>query len=166
MAQAVRLDVNGTIHTLNVDDPDMPLLYALRDELGMNNPHFGCGLSQCGACTVLMDGQPTRSCITPLSTVAARKVVTLAGLGTPDDPHPLQTAFVEAQALQCGYCLNGWMMTAAALVRDKPHATLEEIKQGLAGLICRCGTHMSIIRAVARVTGAQVTDGVVAEERL
>ena len=154
MPQTITLDVNGTVHTLSVDDPDMPLLYALRDELGLNNPHFGCGLAQCGACTVHLDGWPTRSCVTPLSSIGSAKVVTLAGLGTEEHPHPLQIAFVEAQATQCGYCLNGWMMTAAALVRDKPHATLQEIKDGLSGLKCRCGTHMSIIRAVARVTGA------------
>jgi aerobic-type carbon monoxide dehydrogenase small subunit (CoxS/CutS family) len=154
MAQAIRLDVNGTSHQLTVDDPDMPLLYALRDELQFNNPHFGCGLAQCGACTVHVDGEPIRSCITPLSSIDGRSVVTLAGLGTRDHPHPLQTAFADVQATQCGYCLNGWMMTAAALVRDKPHASIEEIKDGLSGIKCRCGTHMSIIRAVARVTGA------------
>jgi aerobic-type carbon monoxide dehydrogenase small subunit (CoxS/CutS family) len=155
MAQTnVMLDVNGMSHHLSVDDPDMPLLYALRDELGLNNPHFGCGLAQCGACTVHVDGLPRRSCVTPLSAVQGHQVVTLAGLGTPEHPHALQTAFIETQATQCGYCLNGWMMTAAALVRDKPSASLQEIKDGLSGLKCRCGAHMSIIRAVARVTGA------------
>jgi aerobic-type carbon monoxide dehydrogenase small subunit (CoxS/CutS family) len=154
MAQTVQLDVNGTSHRMTVDDPDMPLLYALRDELALGNPRFGCGLAQCGACTVHVDGEPTRSCVTPLSAVTGRKVVTLAGLGTPDHPHPLQTAFAEGQATQCGYCMNGWIMTAAALIRDKPRATVGEIKQALTGLKCRCGTHMSIIRAVARVTGA------------
>ncbi len=154
MAQAVTLQVNGTSHRITVDDPDMPLLYALRDELGLNNPHFGCGLAQCGACTVHVSGEPTRSCVTPLSSIGGQPVVTLAGLGTPEQPHPLQTAFAEVQATQCGYCLNGWMMTAAALVRDKPRASIAEIKDGLSGLKCRCGTHMSIIRAVARVTGA------------
>ena len=154
MAQAVTLNVDGTTHAFTVDDPDMPLLYALRDELHLDNPRFGCGLAQCGACTVHVDGVPTRSCLTPLSGLSGSKVVTLAGLGTPEHPHPLQTAFVEVQATQCGYCLNGWMMTAAALVRDKPHASIEEIKDGLSGLKCRCGTHMSIVRAVARVTGA------------
>jgi nicotinate dehydrogenase subunit A len=154
MTQPMHLEVNGTSHTLQIDDPDMPLLYALRDELGLNNPHFGCGLAQCGACTVLLDGKPTRSCLTPLSSVEGKHVVTLAGLGTEEHPHPLQLAFAEVQATQCGYCLNGWIMTAAALVREKPRATLEEIKHGLAGIKCRCGTHMSIIHAVARVTGA------------
>lgn len=154
MTQAVQLQVNGTAHALSVDDPDMPLLYALRDELGLDNPRFGCGLAQCGACTVHVDGTPTRSCITPLSAVAGRPVTTINGLGTPEHPHPLQTAFAELQATQCGYCMNGWMMTAAALVRDRPRASIEEIKEALSGLKCRCGTHMSIIRAVARVTGA------------
>jgi nicotinate dehydrogenase subunit A len=154
MAQAISLQVNGTSHQFTVDDPDMPLLYALRDELGLDNPRFGCGLAQCGACTVHVDGEPTRSCVTPLSSIAGRSVVTMAGLGTPDHPHALQTAFADVQATQCGYCLNGWMMTAAALVRDKPRASIDEIKEGLSGLKCRCGTHMSIIRAVARVTGA------------
>ncbi len=154
MGQTVRLDVDGIVHQVTVDDPDMPLLYALRDELGLNNPRFGCGLAQCGACTVHVDGAPTRSCLTPLSSVGGSRVVTIAGLGTPDRPHKLQTAFAEVQATQCGYCMNGWMMTAAALVRDKPHASLDDIKDALSGLKCRCGTHMSIIRAVARVTGA------------
>jgi aerobic-type carbon monoxide dehydrogenase small subunit (CoxS/CutS family) len=132
----------------------MPLLYALRDELGFNNPHFGCGLAQCGACTVHLDGAPTRSCVLPLSAAAGKQITTLAGLGTPAQPHPLQTAFIEEQATQCGYCLNGWIMTAAALVRDNPRATKSEIQQALSGVKCRCGSHMSIIRAVARVTGA------------
>lgn len=153
MAQ-VKLVVDGRSHRFAVDDPDMPLLYALRDELRLNNPRFGCGLAQCGACTVLVDGQPMRSCVTPTSAIRGRKIVTIAGLGTPEHPHPLQTAFQESQATQCGYCMNGWMMTAVALVRDKPKASLQEIKDGLSGLKCRCGAHMSILRAVAKVTGA------------
>lgn len=156
MAQTMQLDVDGTSHTISVDDPGMPLLYALRDELGLDNPRFGCGLAQCGACAVHVDGAPTRSCVTPLRAVEGRQVVTLAGLGTPEQPHPLQTAFATAQATQCGYCLNGWIMTAAALVRDNPKASVAEIKDGLSGLKCRCGTHMSIIRAIASVTGATV----------
>jgi nicotinate dehydrogenase subunit A len=154
MVQAVRLDVDGTVHQITVDDPDMPLLYALRDEIGLDNPRFGCGLAQCGACTVHLDGAPTRSCITPLSSVEGRPVVTIVGLGSPEHPHPLQAAFAEVQATQCGYCMNGWMMTAAALVRDNPRASIDDIKEALSGLKCRCGTHMSIIRAVASVTGA------------
>jgi len=132
----------------------MPLLYALRDELGFSNPRFGCGLAQCGACTVHVDGQPVRSCITPLSTVKGAKITTLAGLGTPEHPHPLQTAYVEEQVPQCGYCINGWIMTAAALLKATPHPSDQQIRDGLAGLKCRCGTHMAIIRAVKRAAQA------------
>jgi len=132
----------------------MPLLYALRDELGMNNPRFGCGLGQCGACTVHVDGEAVRSCITPLGSVGHATITTLAGLGTEAHPHPLQTAFIAEQALLCGYCLNGWMMTAAALLKQKPHASEAEIREGLSGLKCRCGAHMAMIRAVRRVAQA------------
>ena len=145
----INLDVNGKVHEIDVD-PDMPLLYALRNELDLNNPHFGCGLAQCGACTVHIDGQPVRSCITPVSAVGNGKVVTLAGLGTPQKPHPVQRAFIEEQVPQCGYCLNGWIMTAAALLDRKKKPTDSEIGEGLSGVKCRCGTHMSILRAVKR----------------
>jgi nicotinate dehydrogenase subunit A len=147
--QTFKLNVNGHDHTVDAD-PDMPLLYALRDDIGLNNPHFGCGLAQCGACTVHLDGQPIRSCITPLSVVGESKIVTLAGLGAPETPHPLQTAYVEEQVPQCGYCINGWIMTAAAFLRDKKKPTDAEIRQALEGLKCRCGTHMGILRAVKR----------------
>jgi len=150
MAQRIRLEVNGKPHDIAVDDPAMPLLYALRDELGLNNPHFGCGLGQCGACMVHVDGQPVRSCVTPVSQAQGRKITTLAGLGTPEHPHPIQQAFVEEQVPQCGYCINGWIMTAAALLRDTPHPTEAQIRDGLLGLKCRCGTHLAIIRAVKR----------------
>jgi len=150
MATQIHLVVDGKSHTLSVDDPNMPLLYALRDELGMSNPHFGCGLAQCGACTVHVNGQATRSCVTPLSAVKGAKVTTLAGLGTPEHPHPLQAAYVEEQVPQCGYCINGWIMTAAALLKENPHPTDEQIRKGLSGLKCRCGTHMAILRAVKR----------------
>jgi aerobic-type carbon monoxide dehydrogenase small subunit (CoxS/CutS family) len=143
------LDVDGKSHTIDVD-PDMPLLYALRDELKLNNPHFGCGLAQCGACTVHLNGQPIRSCVTPLSTVGDGKVVTMAGLGTPEKPHPIQVAYVEEQVPQCGYCINGWVMTAAALLNSNRKPTDADIKDALAGLKCRCGTHMNIMRAVRR----------------
>jgi nicotinate dehydrogenase subunit A len=149
MAQKFSLNVNGTVHTVEAE-PDMPLLYALRDDLGLNNPHFGCGLAQCGACTVHLDGTATRSCVTPLANVGDRKVVTLAGLGTPEQPHPLQTAYVQEEVPQCGYCINGWIMTAAAFLRDHKKPTDAEIRDALAGLKCRCGTHMAILRAVKR----------------
>ena len=145
----ISLDVNGSVHTIDAD-PDMPLLYALRNDLGLNNPHFGCGLAQCGACTVLVDGQAVRSCITPVSTVGNGKVVTLAGLGTPEKPHPIQAAYVEEEVPQCGYCINGWIMTAAALLNRVKKPTDAQIKEALTGLKCRCGTHIAILRAVRR----------------
>jgi aerobic-type carbon monoxide dehydrogenase small subunit (CoxS/CutS family) len=150
MTTPIKLTVDGKSHTVSVDDPNMPLLYALRDELGLDNPHFGCGLAQCGACTVHVNGEPIRSCVTPLSTVKDAKITTLAGLGTPEHPHPIQKAYMEEQVPQCGYCINGWIMTAAALLKANPHPTDEQIRQGLSGLKCRCGTHMAIMRAVKR----------------
>jgi nicotinate dehydrogenase subunit A len=150
MAQ-ITLNVNGKAETIEAD-PDMPLLYALRNDLGLNNPHFGCGLAQCGACTVHLDGQAIRSCVTPLSAVGSSKVVTMAGLGTPEKPHPIQAAYVEEQVPQCGYCINGWVMSAAALLNNTPKPTDAQIKDALTGLKCRCGTHMGIMRAVKRAS--------------
>ena len=150
MATTIKLTVNGKARVLHIDDPNMPLLYALRDQLGLHGLHFGCGLAQCGACTVHLDGQPIRSCVTPVSMVGMSKVVTLAGLGTPEKPHPLQAAYIEEQVPQCGYCINGWIMTAAAFLRDNRKPTEAQIKDALSGLKCRCGTHMSILRAVTR----------------
>ncbi len=147
----ITLDVNGSPHTIEAD-PDMPLLYALRNDLGLNNPHFGCGLAQCGACTVHINGEAVRSCVTPLSAVGNGKVVTLAGLGTPEKPHPIQAAYVEEDVPQCGYCINGWIMTAAALLNHNKKPTDAEIKTALTGLKCRCGTHMGILRAVRRAS--------------
>jgi nicotinate dehydrogenase subunit A len=147
----ITLDVNGSAHTIDAD-PDMPLLYALRNDLGLNNPHFGCGLAQCGACTVHINGEAVRSCVTPLSSVGAGKVVTLAGLGTPEKPHPIQKAYVEEEVPQCGYCINGWLMTAAALLNRNKKPTDAQIKDALTGLKCRCGTHMGIMRAVKRAS--------------
>ena len=118
MSQKFTLNINGQTHTVDAD-PDMPLLYVLRNDVGLNNPHFGCGLAQCGACTVHLDGQPTRSCVTPLSAVGQAKIVTLAGLGTPNQPHPLQIAYVQEEVPQCAYCINGWIMTAADLLAHK-----------------------------------------------
>ncbi len=149
MTQDVTLEVDGRRHVVRAD-PDMPLLYALRDDLGMNNPRFGCGLGQCGACTVHLDGEAARSCITPVAAVGDRRVTTLAGLGTPDRPHPIQAAFVEEEAMQCGTCLNGWAMTAAAFLKTNPRATDAQIREALTGLKCRCGVHMAILRAVRR----------------
>jgi nicotinate dehydrogenase subunit A len=154
MVERFILEVNGTSHAVDVDDPDMPLLYALRNDLGLNNPHFGCGLAQCGACTVHLDGVATRSCATPVSAARGAKITTLAGLGTPERPHPLQQAYVDEQVPQCGYCINGWIMTAAALLKTTPHPTDAQIRDGLSGLKCRCGTHMAILRAVKRAAAA------------
>ncbi len=148
------LNVNGTAHEVEVDDPFMPLLYALRDDLNLSNPRFGCGLGQCGACTVHVDGEAVRSCMIPVSALKDRKIVTLAGLGSEDKPHPLQTAWIEEQVSQCAYCINGWIMTAAALLKAKPHPSDEEIKTALQPLICRCGTHGAALRAVKRASEA------------
>jgi len=141
--------VDGKPVTVNAD-ADMPLLYALRGDLAMTNPHFGCGLAQCGACTVHLDGEAVRSCVMPVSAVAGKKVTTLKGLGTPEKPHPLQAAYVAEQVPQCGYCINGWIMTAAAYLKKNPRATDAELRDALAGLKCRCGTHVSILRAIKR----------------
>lgn len=136
--------------------PEMPLLYALRDDLKLDNPHFGCGLAQCGACTVHLDGEAVRSCVLPVSAAAGKRVTTIVGLGTPEKPHPLQTAYVEEQVPQCGYCINGWIMTAAAFLKKNPKATEPEIREALAGLKCRCGTHVSILRAIKRAQASMI----------
>jgi nicotinate dehydrogenase subunit A len=149
MTQRVSLKVNGRVQTIDVD-PDMPLLYALRNELGLNNPHFGCGLAQCGACTVHIDGEPVRSCVTPVATAEGAEITTLAGLGTPEKPHPLQKAYIDEQVPQCGYCINGWIMTAATFLENTPRPSDEQIREALSGLKCRCGTHLAIMRAVKR----------------
>jgi aerobic-type carbon monoxide dehydrogenase small subunit (CoxS/CutS family) len=131
-------------------DPAMPLLYALRDDLNLKNPKFGCGLAQCGACTVQLDGAAIRSCVMPVAAIAGKNVTTLAGLGTPEKPHPIQAAFLAEQVPQCGYCINGWVMTAAALLKEKPKASDAEMREALKDLKCRCGTHVSILRAIKR----------------
>ena len=132
------------------DDPDQPLLYALRGPLGLTATKFGCGLGQCGACTVLLDGAPTRACLTSVADVADKSLVTLEGLGSPKHPHPVQAAFIAEQAAQCGYCTSGMVMTAKALLDGNPHPTRDDVTAGLAGNLCRCGTHARIIRAVLR----------------
>ena len=147
------LNVNGRTVSVTVDDPDTPLLYVLRNELGLHGPRFGCGLGQCGACTVHVDGAAIRSCITPLSSVTGR-IVTLDGLGTDAAPHPLQQAFVEEQAVQCGYCINGMIMQAAALLGRNPKPSEDAVKAELANNLCRCGTHLRIVRAVLRAANA------------
>ena len=145
----LQLNINGKPHSYD-GDPSMPLLWFLRDVANLTGTKYGCGMALCGACTVHLDGQAIRSCVTPLSVVGDGKVTTLAGLGTPDKPHPLQTAYVEEQVPQCGYCINGWIMTAAAFLRDKKNPSEAEIKDALSGLKCRCGTHVSILKAVKR----------------
>ena len=146
----VQLNVNGHVASVSVDDPDTPLLYVLRDELGLHGPRFGCGLGQCGSCTVHLDGAAVRSCITPLSSVGEARVVTLEGLGTPEAPSPVQKAFITEQAVQCGYCINGMIMQSAAFLANNRTPTEAEIRQALANNLCRCGTHLRIVRAVAR----------------
>lgn len=145
----MKFKVDG--HEVSVDaDATMPLLYVLRDKLKLNSPHFGCGLAQCGACTVHLDGEPVRSCVLPVSAVAGRSVTTLLGLGNANKPHPVQQAFIDEQVPQCGYCLSGWVMTAAAVLKQKPDANDAELQAAFAGLKCRCGTHVSILRAIKR----------------
>jgi aerobic-type carbon monoxide dehydrogenase small subunit (CoxS/CutS family) len=153
VAKRIELNVNGTRHTIEAE-PDMPLLYALRDDLGMKDPRFGCGLAQCGACTVLVNGEPTRSCVTPVDSLSGKSITTLAGIGNADKPHKVQAAFIEEQVPQCGYCLSGWIMTSVALLEKNPRPTDMQIREALAGIKCRCGTHASVLRAVKRAAQA------------
>ena len=146
------LSVNGDTRTVEVRDAQEPLLYVLRNALGLTGAKFGCGLGQCGACTVIVDGEPIRSCLAPVATMAGKKVTTIEGLGTPEKPHPLQAAFVAEQAAQCGYCVTGMVMTGAALLARKPDVTREEAQQALAGNLCRCGAHKRILRAMQRAS--------------
>jgi nicotinate dehydrogenase subunit A len=155
MAQRKSLNVNGRSVQITIDDPEMPLLYALRDNLALHGPLFGCGLGQCGACTVHVDGKAVRSCVTPLSQVTARqKVVTLEGLGSPQKLHPVQKAFIDAQAVQCGYCINGMIMESAAFLTRNRTPSAADIKQALASNLCRCGAHVRIVDAVKRAARA------------
>ncbi len=155
MSHRKSLHVNGKSVHVTVDDPDVPLLYALRDNLALHGPRFGCGLGQCGSCTVHVDGKAVRSCITPLSSLKdGQKIVTLEGLGTPEKPHPVQKAFIEEQAAQCGYCINGMVMESAAFLAGKKNPSEAEIKQALANNLCRCGTHGRIVAAVKRAAQA------------
>jgi nicotinate dehydrogenase subunit A len=153
------LTVNGRRSIIRVDDINMPLLYALRDNLGLHGPRFGCGLGQCGACTIHINGRARRSCITLLSALTESDVVvTLEGLGTPENPHPVQRAFIEEQAAQCGYCINGMIMEGAAFLAKSPAPTEEAIRSALANNLCRCGTHLRIVRAVKRASASMGGD--------
>jgi nicotinate dehydrogenase subunit A len=149
----ITLTVNGETHRLDVE-PDTPLLYVLRDDLALRGPKFGCGLAQCGACTVLLDGAAARSCSVPVARAAGKKVVTLEGLGSAQKPHPVQQAFIEEQAAQCGYCVNGMIMTSKALLDRTPDPSDRQIRQALADNLCRCGTHQRIIAAVKRAAAS------------
>ena len=141
------LQVNGQSRSVDVA-PDTPLLYVLRNDLQLDGPKFGCGLAQCGACMVLIDGEAIRSCVRRVDSVNGKQILTLEGLGTPDRPHPVQAAFIEEQAAQCGYCINGMIMTSKAFLDKNPDPTEQQIRQALAGNLCRCGTHLEILRAV------------------
>jgi len=148
------LKVNGTSRTVESDDPGTPLLYVLRGDLGLTGTHFGCGLAQCGACTVLVGGRAVRSCIAPASSVVGQEVVTIEGLGSPERPDPVQAAFIAEQAAQCGYCTAGMVMSARALLAQTPRPTEQQVREGLAGNLCRCGSHARVIRAVLRAAAA------------
>ncbi len=154
---SINIKVNGAMHSVPAE-PDTPLLYVLRNDLGLNAAKFGCGLAQCGACTVLVDGKPVRSCVTQIDTLGQSEITTLEGLGTVERPHPLQAAFVTEQAAQCGYCIPGIIMAAKALLDHNPQPSEADVRQGLALNLCRCGTHMRIVRAVLRAaqTGGRI----------
>ena len=145
----ISLKVNGSQRSVPAE-PDTPLLYVLRNDLALNGAKFGCGLAQCGACTVLLDGRSVRSCVTQIDTIGEAEITTIEGLGTVDKPHPLQQAFIDMQAAQCGYCINGMIMAAKDLLDQKPHPTEAEVREALTQNLCRCGTHNRIVRAVLR----------------
>ena len=155
MAQ-MKLKVNGQSRTVNVD-PSTPLLYVLRNDLELRGPRFGCGLSQCGACSVIMQGNAIRACVTPVSAAQNKNITTLEGLGSVEHPHPLQAAFIEEQAAQCGYCMNGMIINAKVLLDKNPNPSEEEIKKALDPILCRCGSHLRVIRAIRRAAGATST---------
>ncbi|TAN07428.1 MAG: (2Fe-2S)-binding protein [Rhodanobacteraceae bacterium] len=149
MPKTIHLKVNGKQHTVDTE-PGTMLLYVLRDQLGLHGPKFGCGLSECGACTIHLDGAAVRSCVLPVTAAEGRAITTLEGLGSVDKPGPLQQAFIDEQAVQCGYCINGMIMTAQAFLDSHPNPSRDDIKQALNGNLCRCGTHMRIVRAIER----------------
>jgi nicotinate dehydrogenase subunit A len=155
----IRLRVNGGEHEVEVD-PQTPLLFVLNDELGLRGPRFGCGLAQCGACTVILHGRAVRSCVMPVSAVGQAEVTTLEGLGTPEKPHPIQQAFIEEGAAQCGYCLSGVILTAKAVLDQNPGATEQEIREALSGVLCRCFAHVRMLRAIRKYAEAKRHDSV------
>jgi len=150
----ISLKVNGRPHTVDVD-PNTPLLFVLADELELNGPKFGCGMAQCGACTVILRGQVVRSCVMPVKAVGQDEVTTLEGLGTPEKPHPIQQAFIDEGAAQCGFCLSGVILTAKAVLDQKPDATDEEIGEALGGVLCRCFAHVRMLRAIRKYAGGR-----------
>jgi nicotinate dehydrogenase subunit A len=150
----LNLSVNGRAHSVDVD-PSTPLLYVLSDDLALRGPKFGCGLGQCGACTVIVRGRAVRSCVTPVSSVTDADITTLEGLGTPEHPHPIQQAFIDAQAAQCGFCLSGVILTAKAFLDQNPRASNTEIRQALSGVLCRCFVHTRMLNAIARYASSQ-----------
>jgi nicotinate dehydrogenase subunit A len=151
---AISLKVNGHSHTLNID-PATPLLFVLSDELGLRGPKFGCGMAQCGACTVILRGRVVRSCVMPVSAVGHDEVTTLEGIGTPEKPHPIQQAFIDEGAAQCGFCLSGVILTAKAVLDEKPNASDEEMRDALGGVLCRCFTHLRMMRAIRKYAGTR-----------
>ena len=155
----IRLKVNGGEHDVEVD-PMTPLLFVLNNELGLRGPRFGCGLGQCGACSVILHGQAVRSCVMPVSAVGQAEVTTLEGLGTPERPHPIQQAFIDEGAAQCGYCLSGVILTAKAVLDINPRATDQEIREALSGVLCRCFTHVRMLRAIRKYAEAKRHDSV------
>lgn len=156
MLKQIQLKVNGQEHTVTVD-PEIPLLFVLTDELSLTGPKFGCGMAQCGSCTVIMRGQVVRSCVMPVSAVGEREIITLEGLGTPEHPHPLQQAFIDEGAAQCGYCLNGVILTAKAVLDANPQASDQEMRDALGGVMCRCFTHLRMMRAIRKYSEASKT---------
>ncbi len=154
----ISLHVNGHTHSVDVD-PETPLLYILRNDLQINSAKFGCGVGQCGSCTVIVEGEAVRSCITPAGSLKGRRITTLEGLGTPEKPHPLQRAWIEEQAVQCGFCMTGHIMNAKVLLDRNPHPTEREIRQGLENVLCRCGTYYRVIKAVQRAADMMPAPG-------
>jgi nicotinate dehydrogenase subunit A len=157
--EPITLQVNRTTHTVEVD-PDTPLLFVLNDELGLRGPRFGCGMAQCGACTVMMRGEVVRSCVMPVRAVGQAEITTLEGLGTPEKPHPIQQAFIDEGAAQCGFCLSGVILTAKAVLDANPQASEQEIRTALGGVLCRCFAHVRMLRAIQKYAEAKKHDSV------